>query len=224
MHLFEQLPADWKTLLQEELQKEYITQLSDYVLSEYQSNTVFPLKNNIFKAFEYCKYENTKVVILGQDPYHSQGQADGLCFSVKEGVALPPSLKNIFKEISTDLGLALFPASGDLKHWSKQGVLLLNTVLSVREATPNSHKNRGWELFTNAIIQKLSSTQSNLVFLLWGANAQKKSKHINPQLHCVLMANHPSPLSANRGGWFGNKHFSKTNQYLIENNKNQIYW
>lgn len=212
----------WKHHLSDEFQKPYFITLTEFVRSEYGNETVYPPGKEIFKAFDRCGFEQVKVVILGQDPYHGPGQANGLCFSVRQGIRMPPSLVNIFKEIHQDLGKPI-PVSGDLERWAKQGVLLLNATLTVRAGTPGSHQNRGWETFTDAVIRKLSDEKENLVFLLWGAYAQKKGEVINRNKHLVLMCAHPSPFSADRG-FFGCRHFSKTNQYLKSKGLTEIDW
>jgi uracil-DNA glycosylase len=178
----------------------------------------------IFAAFDYCSFDDLKVVIIGQDPYHGDGEANGLCFSVNDAVKIPPSLRNIFRELNDDLGTIFFPTSGNLKRWAKQGVLLLNASLSVRKDNPNSHKHLKWNLFTDAVIQKISDEKENVVFLLWGSFAQKKGSKIDRNKHLVLESGHPSPMSANQGKWFGNKHFSQTNTYLKSNGKQEIEW
>lgn len=216
------IAASWKDRLQPEFQKSYFQELTHFVKNEYQSAVVYPPGSEIFKAFDHCRFEDVKVVIIGQDPYHGAGQANGLCFSVRDGVKMPPSLVNIFKEIRNDLGKP-FPASGDLDRWAKQGVLLLNATLTVRAGTPGSHQNKGWELFTDAVIRKISEEKEHVVFLLWGAYAQKKGEIIDRQRHCVLMAPHPSPFSADRG-FFGCKHFSKANDYLKSKGLPEINW
>lgn len=213
---------DWQNVLESELEKEYFKNLSKFVNEEFQNKTCFPIKEDIFSAFNYCSFEDLKVVIIGQDPYHSIGQANGLSFSVNKGVKHPPSLVNIFKEIQTDLEVS-YPISGDLSGWAKQGVLLLNATLTVRKGEARSHQNKGWETFTDAVIQKISEHKRGIVFLLWGKFAQKKVSIINTQKHIILKAPHPSPLGAWRG-WFGSKHFSKTNQFLKSQNKESIQW
>ena len=212
----------WKESLLEEFQKEYFANLVGFVKGEYYSQSVYPPGPLIFNAFEHCSLENLKVVILGQDPYHGPGQANGLCFSVNEGVKMPPSLVNIFKEIKSDLGKE-FPSSGNLERWADQGVLLLNATLTVRASSPGSHQNKGWEEFTDAVIKKVSTEKDGVVFLLWGAYAQRKGEIIDESKHFVLKSAHPSPFSADRG-FFGCKHFSKTNSYLKEAGINEIDW
>jgi uracil-DNA glycosylase len=216
------IASSWKSLLSSEFQKPYFLQLIDFVKSEYQQNTVYPPGKEIFRAFDKCDFEQVKVVIIGQDPYHGAGQANGLCFSVRPEIRMPPSLVNIFKEISADIGKPL-PSSGDLERWAEQGVLLLNATLTVRAASPGSHQNKGWEDFTDAIIKMISDQRENLVFLLWGAYAQKKGSIIDRNKHLVLMSAHPSPFSAH-SGFFGCKHFSKANAYLKSKGLTEIDW
>ncbi|MFK6999962.1 uracil-DNA glycosylase [Flavobacterium oreochromis] len=213
----------WREILKEEFNKAYFENLINFVKNEYQTGRCFPKGSQIFSAFDHCHFDDVKVVIIGQDPYHGLGQANGLCFSVNEGVSFPPSLINIFKEIESDLKISI-PSSGNLERWAEQGVLLLNATLTVRENTAGSHQNKGWELFTDAVIQKISDEKENVVFLLWGGFAKKKGAKIDRTKHCVLETGHPSPLSANRGLWFGNRHFSKTNDYLKSINKEEIKW
>lgn len=216
------IAEDWKPLLASEFQKEYFRELAEFVKSEYQNHTVYPPGKQIFAAFEYCHWEDLKVVIIGQDPYHGAGQANGLCFSVKDGVRTPPSLQSIFKELKTDVGKDI-PNSGNLEHWAKQGILMLNATLTVRANTAGSHQNKGWETFTDAVIQKISDEKEGLVFLLWGAYAQRKGQVIDKTKHLVLESAHPSPFAAHRG-FFGNKHFSKTNAYLENRGEKMIAW
>ncbi|WP_299104165.1 uracil-DNA glycosylase [uncultured Tenacibaculum sp.] len=213
----------WKNILEEEFQKEYFENLTNFVKEEYQQYTCYPKTTDIFAAFDYCSFEDVKVVIIGQDPYHGIGQANGLCFSVHNGIAHPPSLINIFKEIETDLGIA-YPGSGDLSKWAQQGVLLLNATLTVRAHEAGSHQRKGWEQFTDAVIQKISENKEDVVFLLWGGYAKKKGAKIDKKKHHVLTSGHPSPLSANRGYWFGNKHFSQTNEFLEQKKMKKINW
>ena len=213
----------WQKVLQEEFDKDYFKELVQFVKQEYQKTTCYPPGNLIFNAFDHCPFDATKVVILGQDPYHGKGQAHGLCFSVPEGIAQPPSLENIFKEIKTDIGKPV-PQSGNLTRWADQGVLLLNATLSVRAHQAGSHQNKGWEKFTNRVIQTLSEEKESLVFLLWGGFAKKKQSLIDKNKHLILTSGHPSPLSANKGYWFGNKHFSKTNEYLASKGLKEIEW
>ncbi len=217
------ISESWKTILSKEFEKSYFSQLTSFVRSEYQSYTCYPKGNEIFAAFDHCSFEDVKVVILGQDPYHGPGQANGLCFSVHDSLAHPPSLMNIYKELEQDVGKP-YPASGDLSAWADQGVLLLNATLTVRASEAGSHQRKGWEAFTDAVIQHLSDEKENLVFLLWGGYAKKKGSKIDQNKHQVLTSGHPSPLSANRGYWFGNKHFSQTNSYLKKIRKSQIKW
>ncbi len=213
---------DWDEILADEWEKPYYKQLRQFLKQEYSTQRIYPDMNDIFNALKYTSFENTKVVIIGQDPYHGYGQAHGLCFSVKKGVTPPPSLKNIFKELASDVGKPT-PNHGELTDWAKQGVLLLNTVLTVREGNPNSHKGMGWENFTDRVISELNKKQTPVVFLLWGANAQKKAEIITNPLHKKLMTVHPSPLSASRG-FMGCRHFSKTNEILQANGLSGILW
>lgn len=217
------IEESWKELLKDEFEKPYFAELIAFVKNEYAHHRVFPPGKLIFNAFNHCTVDNTKVVILGQDPYHGPGQAHGLSFSVPEGVEQPPSLQNIFKEIHDDLGTPI-PSSGNLERWSDQGVLLLNATLTVRAHQAGSHQNKGWETFTDAVIRLLAAKKEHLVFLLWGAYAQKKGAFIDTHKHLVLKSVHPSPLSANRGGWFGNHQFSAANRYLREHGLEEIKW
>jgi len=217
------IAESWKHILEEEFEKSYFKELSDFVDEEYENNTCFPAFKDVFAAFDFCAFDDLKVVIIGQDPYHGVGQANGLCFSVHDEVKHPPSLINIFKEIETDLGIA-YPTSGDLSRWAKQGVLLLNATLTVRAHEAGSHQRKGWEKFTDAVIKKISSEKENVVFLLWGGYAKKKGAKIDKMKHHVLTSGHPSPLSANRGYWFGNKHFSQTNTFLAEKGLGSVDW
>jgi len=216
------IAPSWKERLSDEFGKTYFTQLIDFVKQEYQTETVYPPGKEIFRAFDYCDFDDVKVVIIGQDPYHGPGQANGLCFSVRDGVRMPPSLVNIFKELHNDVGKPI-PKSGDLERWATQGVLLLNATLTVRSSSPGSHQNKGWESFTDAAIKKISDEKENVVYLLWGAYAQKKGEVINRQKNLVLVSAHPSPFSADRG-FFGCKHFSKTNEYLKSKGISEISW
>ena len=216
------IESSWKQVLQEEFEKEYFRNLTEFVRSEYKAATVYPPAGLIFNAFNLCSFENLKVVLIGQDPYHGPGQAHGLCFSVKDGVDFPPSLINIFKEIELDLGLSR-PASGNLERWAKQGVLLLNATLTVRAHLAGSHQKKGWELFTDSVITIINREKSGIVFMLWGAYAQKKGENIDRTKHLVLESVHPSPLSASRG-FFGNHHFSKCNSYLSGKGMNPVDW
>jgi uracil-DNA glycosylase len=213
----------WKTVLSGEFEKEYFKDLVSFVRTDYQKHTCYPKGHEIFAAFDRCSFENTKVVILGQDPYHGEGQANGLCFSVHEGLKHPPSLINIFKELEADTGKS-YPVNGDLGYLANQGVLLLNATLTVRSSQAGSHQKKGWELFTDAVIAQLSERKQGLVFLLWGGYARKKGSKIDQKKHLVLKSGHPSPLSANRGYWFGNKHFSETNTYLRKIGEQEIKW
>ncbi len=216
------LRNDWDEILKDEWQKPYYLQLREFLKKEYTSGPVYPPMHDIFNALKYTSFEDTKVVILGQDPYHGYGQAHGLCFSVREGVMPPPSLKNMFKELETDIGKPI-PSHGELTAWAKQGVLLLNNVLTVREGQPTSHKNMGWEIFTNTVISHLNRKTTPVVFLLWGSHAQKKAEIITNPIHYKLKTVHPSPLSASRG-FFGCRHFSKTNELLKQNGLTPIEW
>ena len=213
----------WKEVLQEEFSKPYFEQLVLFVKREYSENICYPKGQQIFSAFNHCPLPEVKVVIIGQDPYHGEGQANGLCFSVHDGIPHPPSLVNIFRELNTDLGVP-YPLSGNLEHWASQGVLLLNATLTVRANSAGSHQIQGWETFTDAVIKAVSTHCNHGVFMLWGGYAKEKAKLIDPAKHCILTAGHPSPLSANRGYWFGNKHFSQANAYLKANGKNEIIW
>ncbi len=213
----------WKAILKDEFEKPYFKNLVEFVKNEYASAKCFPPGKQIFSAFDHAPFDEVKVVIIGQDPYHGPGQAHGLCFSVGENVALPPSLKNIFEEIRTDVGTPI-PNNGNLQRWANQGVLLLNATLTVRAHQAGSHQNKGWEKFTDAVIEKLSSEREGLVFMLWGGPAKKKGAKVDSSKHLVLTSGHPSPLAANRGYWFGNKHFSKANEFLKEKGKVPVNW
>lgn len=220
----------WKEVLKDEFDKPYFKQLTDFVRSEYLHTKVYPPPSSIFRAFELSPFNTTEVVILGQDPYHGFNQANGLCFAVNHGVATPPSLKNIFQEIESDLGSTLSPQvrrdishDADLSRWAKQGVLLLNATLTVRAGLAGSHQHKGWEEFTDAAIRALSEHREGLVFILWGNYAKAKGAHIDRTRHCVLEAAHPSPFSA-YNGFFGCKHFSKTNEYLRSKGRREIEW
>ena len=213
----------WKNILHGEFEQTYFKNLFSFLANEYQNQLCFPVEKDVFSAFNFCSFEALKVVILGQDPYHGENQANGLCFSVQEGIKHPPSLVNIFKEIATDLSIKP-PLSGDLKKWARQGVLLLNATLTVRAHEAGSHQNRGWEIFTDAVIQHISDQKEAVIFLLWGGYAKKKIKLIDSKKHVVLVSGHPSPLSANRGYWFGNQHFSKTNAILKSKGIKEIEW
>lgn len=212
----------WKELLGDEFEQEYFAQLVDFVKSEYATQRIFPKGSNIFRALDRCAPEDVKVVIIGQDPYHGDGQANGLCFSVNDGVPFPPSLRNIFKEVHDDIGTPI-PTSGNLDRWADQGVLLLNAVLTVRAHCAASHKDRGWEKFTDAVVRAFASKHDGVVYMLWGSYAQKKAAMVDQSRNCVLRSVHPSPLSA-YGGFFGCKHFSKANDYLLSQNKIPIIW
>lgn len=217
------IDPSWKEVLKEEFEKEYFKRLTSFVKEEYSGSTpIYPPARLIFNAFDHCPFNDVKVVILGQDPYHGAGQANGLCFSVNKGVQFPPSLLNIFKEIESDTGTPI-PQDGDLTRWSDQGVLLLNATLTVRAAQAGSHQKRGWEEFTDAAIRELANRRENIVFILWGSYAQKKGAFIDRNRHLVLTSPHPSPLSAYQG-FFGNHHFSRANAYLAEHGKNTIKW
>lgn len=216
------ISPSWKEYLSGEFEKDYFINLTNFVRTEYQAHTIYPPGKEIFRAFDCCDFDKVKVVIIGQDPYHGPGQANGLCFSVREDVRMPPSLVNIFKEIQKDLGKP-FPPNGDLERWARQGVLLLNATLTVRASAAGSHQNKGWEEFTDNVIKAISSGKEHVVFLLWGAYAQKKGEIIDRKKHHVLMSAHPSPFSADRG-FFGNRHFSKTNEYLKSKGLKEIDW
>lgn len=216
------IEESWKKHIGAEFDKIYFTQLTDFVRKEYQQYTIYPPGKLIFNAFNLCPFDKVKVVIIGQDPYHEPGQAQGLCFSVNKGVPFPPSLVNIFKEIHNDLGKPM-PSDGDLTRWTKQGVLLLNATLTVRAHQAGSHQNKGWEEFTDAAIKALNEEREHLVFILWGGYARRKGAIIDRSKHLVLESAHPSPLSAYHG-FFGNKHFSRTNDYLIEHGETPIDW
>ena len=216
------IEKSWQEVLQTEFDKPYFENLVGFVKQEYASNTIFPPAGQIFNAFNTCPFNNVKVVILGQDPYHGPGQAHGLCFSVNDGIQFPPSLQNIFKEITSDLGIPA-PKTGNLTRWAEQGVLRLNATLTVRASQAGSHQGKGWEEFTDAVIKTISEKAENVVFILWGSYAIKKKSLINPAKHCILTAPHPSPLSSYRG-FFGCKHFSQTNTYLTSKGKTPIEW
>lgn len=213
----------WREHIGAEFEKPYFSALTDFVRHEYTTTTCYPPGSLIFNAFNLCPFDRVKVVIIGQDPYHEPGQAQGLSFSVPEGVPLPPSLQNIFKEIQLDLGKPV-PLTGDLTRWAEQGVLLLNATLTVRAHQAASHQRHGWEQFTDAAIRALNAERENLVFILWGGYARSKAQLIDRSRHLVLESVHPSPLSANRGGWFGNHHFSQCNAYLREHGEQEIDW
>jgi len=217
------IDGGWKPLLEPEFDTSYFNSLISFVRKEYQEHQCYPPGSEIFAAFSHCPLDKVRVVILGQDPYHGPDQANGLSFSVRNGVRHPPSLVNIFREIQADTGAA-YPESGDLTRWAEQGVLLLNAVLSVRAASAGSHRNKGWESFTDAVIRGLSDTREGLIFLLWGGYAKKKIPLIDHNKHHILTSGHPSPLSANRGHWFGNRHFSRVNSLLRLQNSPPIIW
>lgn len=216
------IASDWKEILQQEFSKPYFDELVGFVKSEYASGVVYPSGGNIFRAFDKCPFDKLKVVIIGQDPYHGPGQANGLCFSVAEGVPFPPSLQNIFKEVENDMGTPI-PRSGELDRWAEQGVLLLNSVLTVRAHEAASHAGRGWERFTDAVVRAIAERKENIVYMLWGSYAQRKGAMANPSTNLILKAVHPSPLSAYRG-FFGCKHFSQANTYLQSIGKEPIIW
>ncbi|MGK7388753.1 MAG: uracil-DNA glycosylase [Candidatus Cyclobacteriaceae bacterium M2_1C_046] len=216
------IEPSWGIKLQEEFKKTYFNDLVDFVKKEYTQTTVYPPGKEIFNAFDHCSFNDVRVVIIGQDPYHGPGQAHGLCFSVRDGIKQPPSLKNIFKELKADVGKEI-PATGDLTHWADQGVLLLNATLTVRAHAAGSHQKRGWEEFTDAVIHAISTEKEQVVFLLWGAYAQKKGAVIDRKRHFVLEAAHPSPFSAHNG-FFGCRHFSKTNEFLVGKDLKPIDW
>lgn len=216
------IAEDWKEILKDEFSKPYFEELVSFVKQEYASGVVFPAGRNIFRAFDKCPFEKLKVVIIGQDPYHGDGQANGLCFSVSEGVPFPPSLKNIFKEVSDDIGTPI-PHSGELDRWAEQGVLMLNAVLTVRAHNAASHAGHGWEMFTDAVVKAIAERKQGVVYMLWGSYAQRKGAIADPKQNLILHAVHPSPLSAYRG-FFGCKHFSQANNYLISIGKEPIEW
>jgi len=218
------LNQEWKAILSDETQKPYFTELMLNVEKEYKEYSCYPPADLIFAAFDNCSFDDLKVVVIGQDPYHGEGEANGLCFSVNVGVRIPPSLRNIYREINDDFDSIFMPTSGNLENWAKQGILLLNASLTVRKDTPNSHKHLKWNLFTDAVIQEISDKKEGIVFLLWGAFAHKKGSKIDRSEHLVLESGHPSPMSANQGKWFGNKHFSKTNEYLKKQGKTEVSW
>ncbi|PWA04373.1 uracil-DNA glycosylase [Flavobacterium psychrotolerans] len=222
--MFIDIHPSWQSVLSEEIKKPYFLELVKTVDEEYQNHICFPPKELLFAAFDYCSFDDLKVVIIGQDPYHGEGEANGLCFSVNDGVRIPPSLRNIFRELNDDLGTIFMPTSGNLECWAKQGVLLLNASLSVRKDNPNSHKHLKWNVFTDAVIETISNQKEHVVFLLWGSFAHKKGLKIDRKKHLVLECGHPSPMSANQGKWFGNRHFSKTNDYLKSNGIPEINW
>lgn len=217
------IEASWKQYLKSEFEKPYFAKLTENVRNEYKNGLCFPPAKLVFNAFNLCPFDKVKVVILGQDPYHEQGQAMGLSFSVPEGIMLPPSLQNIYKEIQNDLGKPI-PTSGDLTRWAKQGVLLLNATLTVRAHIVNSHQTLGWQNFTDAAIAALSNHREHVVFMLWGGFARSKKRLIDANRHCIIESVHPSPLSANRGGWFGQHQFSRCNAYLKQQGLDEIDW
>ena len=217
------IEESWRRHMYEEFDKQYFVELTDFVRREYSQGECYPPGHLIFNAFNLCPFDKVKVVIIGQDPYHEPGQAHGLSFSVNDGIPFPPSLINIFKEISNDLGTPM-PMSGNLTRWAEQGVLLLNATLTVRAHQAASHQRRGWEKFTDAVIRALDAHRDHLVFILWGGYARSKAKLIDSSRHLVLQSVHPSPLSANHGGWFGNHHFSRANAYLKEHGEDEIIW
>ena len=225
----------WADILNSEFDKDYFVKLTDFVHREYSSYRCYPPAKEIFNAFNLCPFDNVRVVIIGQDPYHGRGQAEGLCFSVKDGMELPPSLVNIFKEVKADTGnvpelskpamdMGVRRYNGSLRRWAEQGVLLLNATLTVREHQAGSHQKQGWETFTDAVIKAVADKKEHVVFILWGGYARSKKSLIDTSRHCILESVHPSPLSANRGGWFGNHHFTRCNEYLTANNLAPIEW
>lgn len=222
--MFVKIHSSWQNILSDEFEKPYFNLLMKAVEDEYQNYVCFPPKELIFSAFNQFDFNDLKVVIIGQDPYHGEGEANGLCFSVNDNVKIPPSLLNIFKEINLDFDTVFLPTSGNLERWAKQGILLLNASLTVRKDLPNSHKHLKWNVFTDAVIKKISDENSNIVFLLWGNFAIQKEKLIDQSKHKILKSGHPSPMSANQGKWFGNKHFSQTNDYLKSIGKPEIQW
>ena len=220
--MYRNLSESWKNILSAEFDKPYFKELTGFINKEYSNYQCFPKIDEVFSAFDNCSFKDLKVVIIGQDPYHDENQANGLCFSVKDGIKHPPSLKNIFKEMATDLNIEI-PQSGNLEKWAKQGVLLLNATLTVRAHQAGSHQKKGWETFTDFVIEQISKEKESVVFLLWGKFAESKMKLINLKKHTILVAPHPSPLGAWRG-WFGSKHFSKTNEILQKEKKSTIKW
>ncbi|NMH25162.1 uracil-DNA glycosylase [Flavobacterium solisilvae] len=222
--MFVKIHSSWQNILSDEFEKPYFNLLMKAVEDEYQNYVCFPPKELIFSAFNQFDFNDLKVVIIGQDPYHGEGEANGLCFSVNDNVKIPPSLLNIFKEINLDFDTVFLPTSGNLERWAKQGILLLNASLTVRKDLPNSHKHLKWNVFTDAVIKKISDENSNIVFLLWGNFAIQKEKLIDQSKHKILKSGHPSPMSANQGKWFENKHFSQTNDYLKSIGKPEIQW
>lgn len=218
------LSQEWQTILADEMAKPYFKELLLSLEEDCKGHICYPPLDLIFSAFNHCSFKDLKVVIIGQDPYHGVGEANGLSFSVNDNVKIPPSLRNIFREINSDLDSIFMPLSGNLESWANQGVLLLNASLTVRKDSPNSHKHLKWNLFTDAVIQAISDKKENVVFMLWGSFAQKKGAKINREKHLVLESGHPSPMSANQGKWFGNKHFSQANLYLEKNKLGRIKW
>ncbi|MWB93976.1 uracil-DNA glycosylase [Flavobacterium sp. GA093] len=218
------LSPEWQAVLSDEIQKPYFKDLMEALDEEYKTQTCYPPAELIFSAFNNCSFQDLKVVIIGQDPYHGEGEANGLSFSVNDSVKIPPSLRNIFRELNDDFDSIFMPTSGNLEKWARQGVLLLNAALTVRKDSPNSHKHLKWNLFTDAVIQAISDQKENIVFLLWGSFAQKKGLKIDRSKHHVLESGHPSPMSANQGKWFGNKHFSQTNSFLKSKGIPEIEW
>lgn len=216
------IAEDWKALLADEFEKPYFAELTEFVREEYSSRQIFPRGGNIFRAFDKCPFDKLKVVIIGQDPYHGEGQANGLCFSVNDGAQFPPSLRNIFQEVASDTGASV-PTSGNLDRWAEQGVLLLNAVLTVRAHEAASHSGRGWEQFTDAVVREIAARREGIVYMLWGSYAQRKGAIADPTRNCILKAVHPSPLSAYRG-FFGCRHFSQANDYLVAHGKEPIVW
>ncbi len=216
------IEKSWKKILNSEFKKEYFNSLVTFLKDEYKNNIIYPPGKKIFSSFDYCPFDKVKVVIIGQDPYHGINQANGLCFSVNKEIRIPPSLFNIFKEIKSDVGIDI-PNHGDLKRWAIQGVLLLNSILTVRQNLPGSHSNKGWENFTDKVISIISKNKNNIVFLLWGSYAKSKLKNIDQNKHLILTSSHPSPFSA-YNGFFNSYHFSKTNKYLKKNNITEIKW
>ena len=218
------LPFSWSKILESEIEKPYFGELLENVASEYENNICFPPAEKIFAAFQHCTFDDVKIVIIGQDPYHGIGEANGLCFSVNDSVRIPPSLRNIFREINDDFDRIILPNSGNLERWAQQGILLLNNTLTVRKDQPNSHKHLDWTIFTDAVIEIIATKKQNIVFMLWGNFAIKKGKKIDVNKHLVLTSGHPSPMSANQGKWFGNMHFSLANDYLKLNHESEIDW
>ncbi|WDF65597.1 uracil-DNA glycosylase [Flavobacterium sp. KACC 22763] len=218
------LAQDWQGVLKDEIEKPYFQELMTALDVEYKTHTCYPPTELIFSAFNNCSFDAVKVVIIGQDPYHGEGEANGLSFSVNDDIKIPPSLRNIFREINTDFDSIFMPTSGNLEKWAQQGVLLLNASLTVRKDSPNSHKHLKWNLFTDAVIKAISDQKENVVFLLWGSFAQKKGLKIDRSKHYILESGHPSPMSANQGKWFGNKHFSQTNNFLKSKGLKEIEW